>query len=167
MDNVLTLHIHCSIIRLYLVVPACIVMKLQTENIYQVIELPAAPARVFDALLDQDAHVAFTGKDALIQPHEGGAFSLCNQNHTGYFLHLVQNKRIVLAWTHKKFPAGHFTTVDMRLSRNEAGQTTLILNHIGVPAGDDGWMTESWTRSYWSLLTDHLQEVGAVTEAQV
>jgi len=142
-------------------------MKLQTENIYQVIELPAAPARVFDALLDQDAHVAFTGKDALIQPHEGGAFSLCNQNHTGYFLHLVQNKRIVLAWTHKKFPAGHFTTVDMRLSRNEAGQTTLILNHIGVPAGDDGWMTESWTRSYWSLLTDHLQEVGAVTEAQV
>ena len=57
-------------------------MKLQTENIYQVIELPAAPAKVFDALLDQDAHVAFTGKDALIQPHEGGAFSLCNQNHT-------------------------------------------------------------------------------------
>ena len=46
-------------------------MKLRTENIYQVIELPAPPARVFDALLDQDAHVDFTGKDAFIQPHEG------------------------------------------------------------------------------------------------
>ena len=165
MDNVLTFPFGGSLIRLYLVVSPRIAMKLQTENIYQVIELPAAPAKVFDALLDQDAHLAFTGKDALIQPHEGGAFSLCNQNHTGYFLHLVQNKRIVLAWTHKKFPAGHFTTVDMRLSRNEAGQTTLILNHIGVPAGDDGWMTESWTRSYWSLLTDHLQEEMAVAQA--
>lgn len=140
-------------------------MKLQTENIYQVIELPAPPAKVFDALLDQDAHVAFTGKDALIQPHEGGAFSLCNQNHTGYFLHIVQNKRIVLAWTHKKFPAGHFTTVDMRLSRNEDGCTTLILNHIGVPSGDDGWMTESWTKSYWSLLVEHLEEAVAAVQA--
>ena len=54
-------------------------MKLQTENIYQVIELAAAPAKVFEALLDQDAHVAFTGKEAFIQPHEGGSFSLCNQ----------------------------------------------------------------------------------------
>lgn len=135
-------------------------MKLRTENIYQVISLPASPAKVFDALLDQDAHEAFTGKDALIQPHEGGAFSLCNQNHTGYFLHIVQNKRIVLAWTHKKFPAGHFTTVDIRLSKDAEGNTTLILNHLAVPAGDDGWMTESWNRNYWGLLTAHFSEAG-------
>jgi len=104
--------------------------------------------------------VEFTGKDALIQPHEGGAFSLCNQNHTGYFLHIVQNKRIVLAWTHKKFPAGHFTTVDLRLSKDADGNTTLILNHLGVPSGDDGWMTESWTRNYWALLTAHFEAEG-------
>lgn len=138
-------------------------MKLSTENIYQVIDLPAAPAAVFEALLDQDAHVAFTGKDALIQPHEGGAFSLCNQNHTGYFLHIVQNKRLVLAWTHKKFPAGHFTTVDMRLSKTGQGETCLILNHIGVPEGDAGWMTESWTKSYWMPLTEHLAAMAPVS----
>ena len=133
-------------------------MKLQTENIYQVIELAAAPAKVFEALLDQDAHVAFTGKEAFIQPHEGGSFSLCNQNHTGYFTHLVQNKRVVCAWTHKKFPAGHFTTVDLRLSKNAAGGTTLILNHLSVPAVDAGWMTESWNRNYWALLAEHFSE---------
>ena len=144
-------------------VNTCCIMKLQTENIYQVIELAAPPAKVFETLLDQDAHLAFTEKEAFVQPHEGGAFSLCNQNHTGYFLHLVQNKRIVLAWTHKKFPAGHFTTVDIRLSRTESGDTCLILNHLGVPSGDDGWMTESWTKSYWSLLAEHLETSAVLT----
>lgn len=133
-------------------------MKLQTENIYQVIELAANPAKVFETLLDQDAHEAFMGKDALIQPHDGGAFSLCNQTHTGYFLHLVQNKRLVMSWTHKKFPAGHYTTVDMRLSRSETGGTRLILNHLGVPAGEDGWVTESWSKSYWAPLATYLEE---------
>ena len=137
-------------------------MKLQTENIYQVIELPMAPAKVFDLLLDQDAHEAFTGKEALIQPHDGGTFSLCNQAHTGYFLHLVQNKRLVMSWTHKRFPAGHFTTVDMRLSKLEDGNTRIILNHIGVPAGEDGWVTELWTKSYWAPLRTHLKEKAAI-----
>lgn len=137
-------------------------MKLQTENIYQVIELAATPAKVFETLLDQDAHEAFTGKEALIQPHDGGAFSLCNQNQSGYFLHIVQNKRLVMSWTHKKLPAGHYTTVDMRLSKSESGGTRLILNHLGVPAGDDGWVTEAWTKSYWTPLAQHLEAVAVV-----
>jgi len=137
-------------------------MKLQTENIYQVIELDAAPARVFDTLLDQDATATFTGKEALIQPHEGGAFSLCNQSQSGYFLHIVQNKRLVMSWTHKKLPAGHYTTVDIRLARNESGGTRLILNHLGVPSGDDGWVTDAWTKSFWAPLSAHLKEAVAV-----
>jgi hypothetical protein len=72
-------------------------MKLKTENIYQVVALPAAPAKVFDALIDQDEHGAFTGKEAFIQPHEGGSVSICNGNQTGWITRLVRNKRIVLA----------------------------------------------------------------------
>ena len=87
---------------------------------------------------------------------------MCNQNHTGYFTHLVQNKRIVCAWTHKKFPAGHYTTVDLRLSKNAAGETTLILNHLGVPAVDAGWMTESWNRNYWALFAEHFNKEAVI-----
>ena len=58
-------------------------MKLQTENIYQVIELAATPAKVFETLLDQDAHEAFTGKEALIQPHDGGAFHCATKTKAG------------------------------------------------------------------------------------
>lgn len=132
-------------------------MKLQTENIYQVIDLPVAPAKVYSALLDQDAFQAFTGKEALIQPHEGGAYSLCNQTQTGYFLHLVQNRRMVMSWTHKKLAAGQFTTVDLRFTKSDAGGTTIILNHIGIPAGEDGWITEAWSRAIWHPLQAHFQ----------
>jgi activator of HSP90 ATPase len=132
-------------------------MKLKTENIYQVVTLPAAPAKVFDALIDQDEHGAFTGKEAFIQPHEGGSVSICNGNQTGWITRLVRNKRIALALTHKRFPAGHFAVVDIRLSRETDGSTKLQLNHIGVPEDCAGWATESWKKVHWQPLTAHLK----------
>jgi activator of HSP90 ATPase len=132
-------------------------MKLRTENIYQVILLKASPAQVFDALIDQDEHTSFTGKEAFIQPHEGGSLTICNGNQSGWITRLVKNKRIVLALTHKRFPAGHFSVVDIRLSREESGNTKLELNHIGVPEEAAGWATEAWKKVHWKPLSSHLQ----------
>jgi hypothetical protein len=44
------------------------------------------------------------------------------------------------------------------MSKNAEGETTLILNHLGVPVGDAGWMTESWNRNYWALLQEHFSK---------
>ena len=80
----------------YLGISPCYDMKLQTENIYQVIELPAPPAKVFDALLDQDAHVAFTGKDALIQPTRAELSRCATRTIPGTFC--TSSKTSALFW---------------------------------------------------------------------
>lgn len=134
------------------------VMMIKTANIFQVVHVDARPSEVYDMLLDQAKHSAFTQKAAEIDPHEGGAFSFCNKNHTGYFIKLIKNKRIVLAWTHKRFPGSHYSIVDLSFERDEAGGTQINLNHMGVPEHCDGWLTEAWRKTYWKPLSEYIAE---------
>lgn len=131
---------------------------LRTENIFQVVEVNARPSEIYDLLLDSERHSDFTGKRAEINAETGGEFSFCNGNHTGYFLRLIKNKRIVLAWTHRKFPRNHFTIVDLKLERNENGGTRLSMNQMGVPESCDGWLTEAWRKTYWEPLEQYVEE---------
>ncbi|MDP4828109.1 MAG: SRPBCC domain-containing protein [Flavobacteriales bacterium] len=131
-------------------------MKIKTANIFQVFDVNARPADVYDLLMTSEKHGAFTQKSAEINPIEGGSFAFCNRNHTGYFLKLVKNKQMVLAWTHRKFPRGHFSIVDITLERNENGTTCVTLNHIGVPETCDGWLTEAWRKTYWEPMQTYV-----------
>jgi len=109
-------------------------------------------------LMDEADHAAFTGKACSIENFEGGAFSFCDGNHTGHFLKLAKNKRMVLAWTHKKFPAGHFSVVDLTFEKTEKGGTRISLNHLAVPQTCDGWLTEAWHKTYWAPLSAYVNE---------
>lgn len=131
---------------------------LRTANIFQVVQIKARPSDVYNLLLDQQKHAAFTQKSATIDPVEGGEFAFCNNGHKGYFLRLIKHKRIVLAWTHRKLPRNHFTTVDIRLEKTENGGTRLSLNHLGVPESHDGWLTDAWRKTYWEPLENYVEE---------
>ena len=127
-------------------------MRIQTENIFQVIDLEATPSEVYKVFLNPRRHAEFTGLEATISPEEGGTFSFCNGTHWGYVLKLVSNKRIVLALTNKRFPKNHFSIVTLEIQKNESGGSRIGLNHIGVPTSCDGWFTESWHTMYWAPL---------------
>ena len=131
-------------------------MKIQTENIFQVVELSARPADVYSIFLDENGHTEFTGMKAEIQPEEGGHFSACNGRTTGNILKLVKNKRIVVAWTHKKFPRGSYSIVDICIEKTERG-CRINFNHIGVPDTLDGWLTDNWMETYWQPLTSYVE----------
>ena len=131
---------------------------LRTENIFQLVEINASPTEVFELLMDENKHSRFTQKSANIEAKEGGQFSFCNGNHTGYFVRIMKNKRIVLAWTHRKFPRNHYTIVDIQLEKHENGGTRLLMNQTGVPEAHDGWLTEAWRKTYWNPLEAYVQE---------
>lgn len=128
-------------------------MRIQTENIFQVIDLEATPSEVYKVFLNPNRHAEFTGKKAEIEPIEGSNFSFCNKTHWGQILKLVPNKQIVLALTNKRFPKNHFSIVSIKIQKNENGGTRIRLNHIGVPVSCDGWFTESWQTTYWTPLS--------------
>ena len=132
-------------------------MKIQTENIFQVVELKASPSMVYNIFLNQEDHTKFTGMNAEIDPQVGGKFSACNGRTTGVVLELVKNKRIVVAWQHKKFPKHHFSVVDMEIEKTDQG-CRIKFNHIGVPSDIDGWLTDNWMNTYWEPLQDYVLE---------
>jgi activator of HSP90 ATPase len=140
-------------------------MMIKTANIFQVFNVDAKPSEVFEMLMNQQKHAAFTGKEALIDAREGGQFEFCNRNHTGYFMRIIKNRRLVLSWTHRKFPRHHFSIVDLQFEKNEAGGTQISLNHIGVPETCDGWLTEAWRKTYWEPLSEYISETAELSES--
>lgn len=131
-------------------------MKVNTENIFQVIELKASAQDVYSTFLSESQHTLFTEMKARIEPYEGGEFDACDGRATGRILKLVKNKRIVVAWTHKKFPRNHFSVVDIFIEATDNG-SRINFNHLGVPASCDGWMTDTWMTTYWSRLKKFME----------
>lgn len=139
-------------------------MMIKTANIFQVLHVEAKPSEVFEMLSVAEKHAAFTQKSASIDLVEGGEFAFCNNNHTGYFMRIIKNRRLVLAWTHRKFPRHHFSIVDLQFEKDENGGTRISLNHIGVPESCDGWLTEAWKKTYWEPLTEYISEALELSE---
>jgi len=130
-------------------------MKICTENILEVIQLPATCAEVYNTFIDEKKHAEFTEMASSISPVVGGEFTACDGRAIGTILQLSKNKRIVVAWTHKRFPKHHFTIVDIKLEATVSG-CRINFNHIGVPQSCDGWMTETWQKTYWSKLREYM-----------
>lgn len=130
-------------------------MKLKTDNIFQVVELESSVEEIYQALMDESLHAKFTQMKARIDPKIGGFFETTDGESFGYIVHLVPNQRIVMAWSHKSFTPGFFTTVHIELERTENG-SRVNFNHLAVPEEHSGWLTEGWKRIYWDPLKEFL-----------
>jgi activator of HSP90 ATPase len=130
-------------------------MKLKTDNIFQVVELDCQPAEVYKALTDEKLHAKFTNMRAKLDCRVGGQFNTTDGESFGYIVFLEQDKTLVMAWSHKSFTPGFFTTVHIELEAFEGG-TRLNFNHLGVPEEHSGWLTEGWKRIYWEPLKDFI-----------
>jgi len=132
-------------------------MKLKTDNIFQITEVEASISEVYNALIDEKLHAKFTGMSAKIDPKVGGHFDTTDGESFGYFVHLLENKTIVQAWSHRQFEPGSYTIVHIDLEETETG-TRINFNHLGVPEQHSGWLTEGWKRIYWNPLKEFLDE---------
>lgn len=130
-------------------------MKLKTDNIFQVVELDCQPAEVYKALTDEKLHAKFTNMKAKIDCRIGGQFNTTDGESFGYIVFLEQDKTLVMAWSHKSFTPGFFSTVHIDLEPFEGG-TRLNFNHLGVPEEHSGWLTEGWKRIYWEPLKEFI-----------
>ena len=132
-------------------------MKLKTENIFQITEIPASKHEVYEALTDAKVFYAITGLHAEFHSEPGTYFISENKKVSGYYLSLEQDEFIVMAWRHEYFYRGIHTLVHIELSEMEDGGTRIHFNHVGVPEEHAGWLTEHWKRDVWSLFLAHFK----------
>src|SRR6516225_5213730 len=66
--------------------------------LHQEVDFKAAPARIYEALLDGKQFSAFSGAPATINREPGGTFSLFGGHIIGRNIELASNQRIIQAW---------------------------------------------------------------------
>jgi uncharacterized protein YndB with AHSA1/START domain len=127
-----------------------------TKTITQVVTLPAPPAAVFAALMNEKKHTAFTDAPAKIDARVGGAFRCYGGYLYGITLELVPGKLIVQAWRSRHWPKGFYSIVTFALAAAGVGKTKLHFTQVGVPARDAASKTKGWSFHYWEPLKRYL-----------
>jgi activator of HSP90 ATPase len=118
------------------------------SNIHQEVILDAAPARIYQALVDSKRFSEVTGAPATGDPSEGAAFSAFGGHITGRHIELVPGKRVVQAWRAKTWPEGLYSIVRFEL-HGEGGGTKLVFDHDGFPEEMKEHLAKGWQANYW------------------
>jgi len=133
------------------------IMKIKTDNIFQVIEIESGSETIYQALTNPELLTELTGMSAEMSSQEGGTFHAWNNRSHGYIMRLIPGKRIVQAWRHDAFEDGMYSTVIIDIESTETG-SRVSFNHIGVPETESGWLTETWKKDFWNPLSEHLEQ---------
>jgi activator of HSP90 ATPase len=121
------------------------------SNIHREVTLSAAPARIYEALVDPKCFGELTGAPASGDSTAGAAFSAFGGHITGRHVELVPGKRVVQAWRAKPWPDGLYSIVRFELLA-EGGGTKLVFDHDGFPADMKDHLAQGWQANYWDKL---------------
>jgi activator of HSP90 ATPase len=127
-----------------------------TKAIHQEQEFKAAPARIYEALLDAKQFAAFSGgRAAEIHREVGGAFTIFAGHIVGRNLDLVPNRRIVQAWRVVPWPEGIYSVARFEFVEKGSG-TRVTLDHTGFPPELAEHLASGWIENYWTPLQKYL-----------
>jgi activator of HSP90 ATPase len=123
--------------------------------IHQETDFAAAPARIYQILLDAKQFAAFTHAPADVQSRTGEAFHLFGGLIEGRNVELLPNQRIVQAWRPASWPPGVYSIVRFELGAHGGG-TRIVLDHAGFTADKWEGLSEGWRTHYWEPLRKYL-----------
>ena len=122
------------------------------SSIHQEVTFSAAPARVYQALVDSKRFAEVTGAPASGDSTEGASFSAFGGHITGRHVELLPGKRVVQAWRAKTWPEGTYSIVRFELHAEGAG-TKLVFDHEAFPADMREPLAQGWQANYWDKLS--------------
>jgi activator of HSP90 ATPase len=127
------------------------------KTIKQTVEFKASPEEVYEALMDQKKHSAFTGADAKVSRRVGGAFTVWDGYATGKNLELVPGKKIVQSWRVSEWPEGTESKVTFSFAKTKKG-TKLTFTQTGVPDDAASDIAQGWKDYYWKPMKGMLDK---------
>lgn len=118
-------------------------------------DFTVGPERVYAVLTDAKQFAAMTGREAVINATEGGAFSLFGGLIVGRNVELVPDKRVVQAWRPTHWEAGVYSIVRFELA-GDGAKTSLSLDHTGFPVPEADSLDAGWQGHYLRPLAKFL-----------
>jgi activator of HSP90 ATPase len=126
-----------------------------SKTIRQVVTFKAAPHEVYEALMDEKTHSAFTGGKAKISRKVGGQFTIYEGDIEGKNLELIPDQKIVQSWRYSDWPEKHYSTATFALEAVEKG-TRLTFTQIDVPEDKYEDIKQGWKDYYWGPMKEML-----------
>jgi activator of HSP90 ATPase len=127
----------------------------RARTITQKVVVSAAPADVYDAIVNPRRHAAFTGSRATGSGKIGGAFTAWDGYITGVYRELVNGRKIVQDWRTTEWPDdAPDSRLELTFTPVKAG-TEIRMVHSKVPASQADSLRQGWIDFYWTPLTQY------------
>ena len=130
---------------------------MNTKSIKQTVTFNATPGDVYELIMDEKKHGAFTGGKVTMSKAVNGRFDVFDGYCHGHNIELVEGEKIVQAWHFAEdgWPEDHFSICTF-LFENEGGKTKLSFTQTGVPEHKIEELTNGWKQYYWDPMTAFL-----------
>ena len=125
------------------------------NKIQQTVYFSATPHEVFEALMDEKKHAAFTNASAKIDRQAGGKFSVWDGYATGATKVLQADKKIIQSWRADDWPKDAVSEATFELYP-EKNKTKLVFTQTDVPEDFIGEIKSGWQDYYWQPLEKFL-----------
>ena len=130
---------------------------MKTKTFKQQVEFAASAEQLYDMIMDEKKHAAFTGGDARITNRKGGKFSVWDDYVTGKNIELIKGKKIVQEWHASDMPEGHISIVTFEFIPQKNNTTLLKFTHANVPADLSANFEQGWIDHYWEPMKKYLK----------
>jgi activator of HSP90 ATPase len=117
----------------------------------QSVTFKAAPAVIYEMLMDSRRHAKFTGAKARISREVGGKIMAYEGYVDGVNLEIVPNRKIVQSWRGSDWPEGQFSKATFALAKVKGG-TRLTFTQSGIPGDQYEPIKEGWNEHYWDKM---------------
>ena len=124
----------------------------KTKTIKQKEFIRVTPVEIYDALLNQEKHTAFTGAKATCDRRVGGKFTAWDGYISGKNIRLENGRRIVKEWKTTEWPEGYPPSLLEFTLTPKGGGTEVIMTQKQVPASQVENYRQGWIDYYWTPL---------------
>jgi activator of HSP90 ATPase len=141
---------------------------MKTTTIRQTVTFKAAPAEVYDMIMDSRKHQSLSGEKAKISKKVGGKFTAWGSHISGINLVLKPGERIVQAWRATGWWPDYYSIAIFDMQRVEGG-TKLRFTQIGVPPDRYSGHYRGWIETYWTPMKEIFADgvISSETRARV
>lgn len=127
------------------------------KKIKQTVKFKASPHKVYEAIMDEKKHEAFTGAPCKMSRDVGGKFSCYGDYIKGKNVELVKDKKIVQRWIGEDFPKGAESIVTFELKDGKKGETVLKFTHENIPDKLAEHIDKGWKEHYWDKMQEFFE----------
>jgi activator of HSP90 ATPase len=129
----------------------------KTTTIRQREFIPASPDEIYDALLNERRHAAFTGSGATCDRRVGGKFTAWDGYISGTNITLENSRKIVQEWKTSDWPPDCRPSLLELTFKAKGGGTEVRMVQKNVPSAQAEAYRKGWVNYYWSPLKKYFR----------